>query len=110
VLMFGFHEKDKPLALVVTLLAAAPVAWAKEGSADRFPSDVASVWFDLLYDAVRSEGTPPPLASRIYGVTAVGLYESIVQGTEQNKSLVGLTTGPTAPERPALHRGTGSPS
>jgi len=78
-----------PLALVATLLATAPMAWAKEGLADSFPSDVASVWFDLLYDVVRSEGTPPPPASRIYGITAVGLYESIVSGTEENKSLVG---------------------
>lgn len=77
------------LALVAALLAAAPVALAKEGSADSFPSDVASVWFGLLYEVVRSEGTPPPPASRIYGVTAVALYESIVSGTEENKSLVG---------------------
>jgi len=88
---------------VAALLAAAPVAWAKEGSADSFPSDVASVWFDLLYDVVRSEGTPPPPASRIYGVTAVALYESIVPGTEENKSLVGqlneLDTLPQAKKR-----------
>ena len=85
------------LALVAALLAAAPVAWAKEGSADSFLSDVASVWFDLLYDVVRSEDTPPPLASRIYGVTAVGLYESIVSGTEENKSLVGQLNGLNEP-------------
>jgi hypothetical protein len=77
------------LALVAAFLAAAPVTWAKEGSADSFPSDVASVWFDMLYDVVRSEGTTPPPASRIYGVSAVGLYESIVSGTEENRSLVG---------------------
>ncbi len=78
---------------MAALLAAAPVAWAKEGSADSFPSDVASIWFDLLYDVVRSEGTPPPPASRIYGVTAVGLYESMVSGTDENKSLVGQLNG-----------------
>src|SRR5262249_43248257 len=35
----------------------------------------------------------PPPASRIYGITAVALYEAIVVGTEQNRSLVGQLNG-----------------
>ena len=47
------------------------------------------MWFDTLYDVIKSEGTAPPSASRIYGVASVALYESIVSGTGKNKSLVG---------------------
>jgi hypothetical protein len=45
---------------------------------DRQSSDVASVWFDQLYQLVKTQGTAPPPASRIYGVTAVALYEAVV--------------------------------
>src|SRR5262245_19656590 len=55
-----------PAMLALMLLPAAP-AWArKKDSADDYPSQVASVWFDLLYDVVKSEGSSPPVASRIY--------------------------------------------
>lgn len=65
-------------------------------SADEFSSEVASRWFELLYDIVRAERTGPPQASRIYGITAVALYESIVFGTENNLSLVGQLNGLTS--------------
>jgi membrane-associated phospholipid phosphatase len=57
--------------------------------ADDVPSDVASTWFDQLYDVVTTEALSPPVASRIYGVTAVALYEAIVPGSRENESLVG---------------------
>jgi membrane-associated phospholipid phosphatase len=57
-------------------------------SADEFPSEVASTWFEELYNIVKAERTAPPPASRVYGITAVALYESIVAGTEANRSLV----------------------
>jgi hypothetical protein len=56
---------------------------------DRFNSEVASVWFDTLYDLVKTEQITPPVASRIYGVVAVALYEAIVPGSLQHRSLVG---------------------
>jgi PAP2 superfamily len=80
-----FHR----LTLVFIILLIAPQLWAKNEPADNFPSDVASVWFDLLYDVIKSEGTAPPSAARVYGFTSVALYESIVSGTLKNKSLVG---------------------
>jgi membrane-associated phospholipid phosphatase len=57
--------------------------------ADEVSSHVASTWFELLYDIVKAERTAPPQASRIYGITAVALYESIVAGTKKNRSLAG---------------------
>jgi hypothetical protein len=80
-------------ALVAAFLLLAAVAWGKNDEdttpADSFPSDVASVWFDTLYDVVKSEATAPVSASRIYGVSAVTLYEAVMPGTEENRSLVG---------------------
>jgi membrane-associated phospholipid phosphatase len=57
--------------------------------ADDFSSDVASTWFELLYDIVKAERTAPPQASRIFGITAIALYESIVTGAKRNRSLTG---------------------
>ncbi len=83
----------RELTLTATLLLVASWAWAgvdqSKRSADQFASDVASTWFEQLYDVVKAERTTPPPASRIYGITAVALYESLVAGTEKNRSLVG---------------------
>lgn len=62
-------------------------------AADDFTSEVASAWFDQLYDVVKTEAIAPPVASRIYGVTAVALYEAIVPGSRENQSLVGQLNG-----------------
>jgi PAP2 superfamily len=81
------------LLLAVGLLLVAPSTWAgldqSKKPIDDFPSDVASVWFDTLYDVIKSEVTAPPLASRIYGISAIALYEAIVPGTLHHRSLVG---------------------
>ena len=77
---------------MVALLLGHAWVWADRGQrhtpADQFPSDVASTWFEALYDVVKAEKTPPPPASRIYGITAVALFEAIVAGTEEHRSLV----------------------
>jgi len=85
-----------PLALAVGLLLIAPAAHAgldqSKKAADDFPSDVASVWFDALYDVIKSEATAPPAASRIYGVASIALYEAIAPGARHARSLVGQLT------------------
>ena len=64
-------------ALGVALLVASSAAWAgmdqSKKPADAYPSDVASAWFDTLYDVVKTEKTTPPPASRIYGIASVAL-------------------------------------
>jgi hypothetical protein len=82
------------LALATALLFVTAWAWAdrdplEKHLADQFPSDVASTWFEKVYDVVKAENTTPPPASRIYGITAVALYEAIVLGTEKYRTLVG---------------------
>jgi hypothetical protein len=85
------------LGLMAALLLVHPCVWAdldqSNKSADKLPSDVASAWFEELYDVVKAEKTTPPPASRIYGITAVALYESIVAGTEENRSLMRQLNG-----------------
>ena len=57
--------------------------------ADDASSQVAVVWFETLYEVVKAEATGFAVASRIYGVSAVALYEAIVPGTRHHRSLVG---------------------
>jgi hypothetical protein len=77
--------------LLIALMLVVPSAWAdtRPAPADDEPSDVATVWFDTLYDVVKSEAAGFPVAARIYGVSAVALYEAIVPGTLAHRSLVG---------------------
>ena len=81
------------LASVSLTIQAVPTKAVQGKSADACSSEVASSWFELLYDVVQAERTTPPPAARIYGLTAVALYESIVTGTKSNRSLVGQLNG-----------------
>lgn len=96
------------IAVTVAVLLVNSWTWAdlKENKkpGDDFPSAVASSWFELLYDVVKAERTAPPQASRIYGITAVALYEAIVAGTEENRSLVGQLNGLTSVPQPKKNR------
>src|SRR5258705_117430 len=76
-----------PLLVAVSIVRAG--ADPSKKPTEAYPSDVASAWFDTLYDVVKTEGTAPPQASRIYGISAVALYESIVGGSETHLTLVG---------------------
>jgi PAP2 superfamily len=77
--------------LMIALMFVTPSAWADTPPrpADDELSDMATVWFDTLYDVVKSEAAGFPVAARIYGVSAVALYEAIVPGTLAHRSLVG---------------------
>src|SRR5262245_10232218 len=85
--------------LAAALVLASYCALANR-SADQTSSEVASTWFERLYDLVKAEGTAPPPASRIYGVTAVALYESIAAGTKHHRSLAGQLNGLTSMPTP----------
>ena len=90
------------LTLMIALLFVVPSAWADKSpeSADDTPSDVAVVWFDTLYEVVKSQAAAFPEAGRIYGVSAVALYEAIVPGTLHHRSLVGQLHGLDAIPQP----------
>jgi hypothetical protein len=86
------------LKWIVWLLAVIPLLvalWHGAGAGhhaqapDDVPSDVASVWFDQLYDLVTTERITAPPASRIYVLAAITLYEAIVPGSRAHRSLAG---------------------
>jgi hypothetical protein len=71
-----------------TTRSAAPEALRPEPP-DHVPAEVTVAWFDLLYDVVQAEQIAPPPAARLYGLTAVALYEALVPGSRRHRSLAG---------------------
>ena len=72
------------LTLTAALLLLKPPGMGGPGpnkSADKFPSDVASIWFEQLHNVVKAERTTPPPASRFYGITAVALRSRLTEAT-----------------------------
>lgn len=56
-------------------------------------STVATDWMYSLQRVVQIEGKNPPVASRIYAYAAIGLYEAVVPGMPDNRSLQGQIMG-----------------
>ena len=87
------QQRRVQVGVVAAFLLVSSWVWTEETwqsqATDRFPSEIASAWFDTLYDLIKTEQITPPVASRIYGVVAVALYEAIVPGSLQHRSLVG---------------------
>jgi hypothetical protein len=88
--------------LLIALMVVVPSAWADTPPqpVDDEPSDVATVWFDTLYDVVKSEAAGFPEAARIYGVSAVALYEAVVPGALYHRSLAGQLNSLAAVPQP----------
>ena len=101
------QRSSVPVGLVVTLLllsswVSTDAAWPSQPP-ERFTSELASFWFDTLYELVKTKQITPPVASRIYGVVAVALYEAIVPGSVQQRSLVGQLNELGAVPQPRPH-------
>jgi hypothetical protein len=59
----------------------------------------ATGWLRALYEVVRTEGLTPPAAARAYAYCSVAMYESVVAGMPQHRSLAGQLTGmPVMPQ------------
>jgi membrane-associated phospholipid phosphatase len=95
---------EVPLMIALMLVVPSARAATRPQPVDDESSDVATVWFDTLYDVVTSEATGYPAASRIYGVSAVALYEAVVPGTLDNRSLVGQLDGLASVPQPGEHQ------
>jgi hypothetical protein len=55
---------------------------------------MAKAWMDLAYTLVKTQpGNSPPVASRVYAYTTVTMYESIVHGAPDHRSLAGQLNG-----------------
>ncbi len=61
-----------------------------------FSGKIASDWMEIVRKTVKIENKNPPQASRIYGYNGVALYESLISGMSQNKSLAGQINGYTS--------------
>jgi hypothetical protein len=84
--------------------AAAPRGGAEPGAergimrpAERYNAEVAVRWARLLYDRIRAERLSPPVASRAIGYAGVALYEAVVRGMNDHRSLAGQLNGLDAP-------------
>ncbi len=102
------YRRRVGLIFAMDLMLVVLSAWAgvdqRKHPTDDFPSEVASVWFDQLYDVIKSEATAPPPASRIYGIAAVALYEAVVPGARHHRSLVGQLNGLAGVPQPKKHK------
>lgn len=58
-----------------------------------FSGKIASDWMEIIRKTVKDENKNPPQASRIYGYNGVALYESLISGMPENKSLAGQING-----------------
>ena len=66
---------------------------------DDYPAEVALQWLNLERDMVwTTAGFTPPVVARSFGYTSLALYESVLPGLKQNKSLIQqLDAHPTLP-------------
>jgi hypothetical protein len=79
------------LSLALTLFALAESLKAQVASSTSdYDATVATKWFDLSLELVQNTpGFSPPVASRAFGYMGVTLYEAVVPGMENYKSLAG---------------------
>ena len=65
-------------------------------TADQYTADVATKWASLQLKLTKSTaGFTPPVASRAYGYAGIVMYEAVVPGISDRKSLVGQLQGLT---------------
>ena len=78
------------LGLLGTTVWAAP----RFPGVDEFDAEVATAWFDLSLDLVRTTaGFSPPVASRAFAFGGLTLYEALVPGMKGFRSLGGALPG-----------------
>jgi hypothetical protein len=77
-------------SLILMLGISLSVMNAQSAPVTDHDADVATAWFDLKLTLVReTPGFSPPVASRAFGFTGVTLYEAVVPGMPDYRSLAG---------------------
>lgn len=85
-------------SLFSSCLTIHPVVTNKQPTDD---GTVATAWLELyLYLIQQTEGFTPPVASRALGYVGITLYESVVPGLPDHRSLVGQLNGLAALPQP----------
>lgn len=91
----------------LAIVGAGRPAWASSpgGWGGRAPHTaghdpvVATAWLRRLYGVVRTEGLTPPAAARAYAYCSIAMYESVLPGMPEHRSLAGqLTAMPHMPQ------------
>ena len=71
---------------------------------EAFDAEVATAWFDLALELVRTTpGFSPPVASRAFAYAGVALHEAVTPPGRRGSSLAGRLNGLTAMPGPADH-------
>jgi hypothetical protein len=86
-----------------TAAGGQPARANRPSPAADFDAGVATAWFDELLALIQATpGYSPPVASRAIGYAGVTLYEAIVAGMPEHRSLAGVLSG--LPSLPASGR------
>jgi hypothetical protein len=97
------------LAGATAALVGVPrVATPPATPASEYEAGAAVAWFDLLLELIRqTPGYTPPVAARAIGYAGVTLYEALIPGLPERRSLTGTLNGlsavPATGRRPAYH-------
>jgi hypothetical protein len=88
-----------PLAWLAPGVTRASVAGAARPlPATEFDATVPAAWFDLMLRLIQSTpGYSPPVAARAVGCVGLTLYEAVVPGIPDNRSLAGAVKALPAP-------------
>ena len=61
----------------------------QQSSVSQFSASIATGWMEQFRHAVTTEHITPPLASRIYAYAGIAVYEAVLPGMPQDRSLAG---------------------
>ncbi len=76
------------------------------GAVAEYNAKVATAWFDLQLDVVQTTpGFTPPVASRAFAYSGITLYEALISGMPQYRSLQGQINGLAEGVIPAAENG-----
>jgi PAP2 superfamily protein len=98
---FGHAAASSTAVAAFGLPTLPAAARPRPPSASAFGSEVPAAWFDLELILVReTAGFSPPVASRAFGYSGVTLYEALVPGMPEHRSLAGVLDGLEATRPP----------
>jgi hypothetical protein len=85
------------------LIFTTPFVHAQPNSvpAAELDPDAAIEWVNTVYDRIFADSVGAPAAARLYGYTAVTLYESVLPGMPDNQDLAGQLNGLTEVPQPS---------
>lgn len=94
------------LSLVLAACSSDTPIEPTSGAAADYNAKVATDWFDLQLDVVQTTpGFTPPVASRAFAYSGITLYEALISGMPQYRSLQGQINGLAEGVIPAAESG-----